>query len=447
MERSVMQGGFHLQAETFGGPWADLQDPTSRELKKKIVSAVKTLSIDGKQSCLVQYWAATNAGKSHLLATTDQPFGIYGSDQGLELYRKACLHHKLYVHREGKISFGLPGHAFKDRTPHQTQHVHNYPEDQRPSCEDKAIFSEKWGSFAVPVILANECIGVLEFVDTEPTHTYDGDINEVNRALKCAGFESFNVRDTQKDTHIPNKRERKTNSSMYEHYNVLVPYFGLSKAKAMEKIDHKFFPKKQTETTREATHIPDYSAGKAKKVKKEFEEGNRLECQDHETPYLDALNHFVVDNDYNFPGLEIPDWSKSRADQTLCDETSSLGILNNAGDLNSGWDIDLDDMDLDDIDLDHVLNHLLDQEIHDLSDTHTDQTILCEGTNSFGILNDASCDFNSSWDKGVNERPYEPITTTNTSRSGIHQSPITGFKQESCEMGDEFFSPDMFKDF
>ena len=29
-------------------------------------------------------------------------------------------------------------------------------------------------------------------------------------------------------------------------------------------------------------------------------EGNRFECQDHETPYLDALDHFVVDNDYKF---------------------------------------------------------------------------------------------------------------------------------------------------
>ncbi|GJZ15850.1 RWP-RK domain-containing protein, partial [Tanacetum coccineum] len=161
-----------------------LQDPTSRELKKRIVSALKTLSIDGKQSCLVQYWAATNAGKTHLLATTDQPFGIYGNDEGLELYRKACLHHKLYVHRKGKISFGLPGHAFKDRTPHQTQHVHDYPEEHRPPCADKAIFSRKWGSFAVPVILADECVGVLEIVDTEPAHTYDGDINEVNKALK-----------------------------------------------------------------------------------------------------------------------------------------------------------------------------------------------------------------------------------------------------------------------
>lgn len=51
-----------------------------------------------------------------------------------------------------------------------------------------------------------------------------------------------------------------------------------------------------------------------------------------------------------------------------------------------------------------------------------------------------------SRDKGVNERPSELITTTNTSASGIHQSPITGFEQESCEMGDEFFSLDMFKD-
>nr|GFA23730.1 hypothetical protein [Tanacetum cinerariifolium] len=470
MEISGTQGGFHLQAETFGGPWA------------------------------------------------------------------------------GKISFGLPGHAFEDRTPHQSRDMHDYPEDQRPPCEDKAIFSKKWGSFAVPVILANECIGVLEFVDTEPTHTYDGDINEVNKALKCAGFESFNIRDTQKYAHIPNKRRRTTNSSMYEHYNVLVPYFGLSKAKAMEKVNRKFFPKKQTETTCEATHIPDYSAGKAKKVKKEFEviestfrnalrnvgitewpfirttttkascapktrinpmasatsslgslnaddystirlvqgeasersleqttitntsaletqndqivsgntsytealpeseyarpnflpEGKRFEYQDHETTYLDALDHFEVDNDYTFPGQEIPYSSESRTDQTLYDKTSSIGIPNNAGDLNSGWDIDLD----------HYINVendnlFLDQEIHDSAETRTNQT-LCDGTSSFGILNDASCDFNSSWDKGVYERPLELIMTTSTSASGVHESSSAGLEQ-LCEMGDGLFFHDLFE--
>ncbi|GKD57634.1 hypothetical protein Tco_1291021 [Tanacetum coccineum] len=292
-----MQGRIRLQAESFSGPWHSkvypcfwipsffhgspkagytniyryLQDPTSLELKKRLVSALKTLSIDGKQSCLVQYWAATNAGKTHLLATTDQPFGIYGNDEGLELYRKACLHHKLYVHRKGNISFGLPGHAFKDRTPHQTQHVHDYPEEHRPPCADKAIFSRKWGSFAVPVILADECVGVLEIVDTEPAHTYDGDINEVNKALKCAGFESFNTLDTRKETHITHKRKRETKSSKYGRYDILVPYFGLSKGKAMEFVDHKFFPKKQKDTTREALHVPEDSTRKAKKEYKVIE--------------------------------------------------------------------------------------------------------------------------------------------------------------------------------
>ena len=56
---------------------------------------------------------------------------------------------------------------------------------------------------------------------------------------------------------------------MYAYYNVLVPYFGLSKGDAMKEVGHKF-PKKQTKATREATHIPDYSAGKAKKDKNKF---------------------------------------------------------------------------------------------------------------------------------------------------------------------------------
>lgn len=546
-----------------------LQDPTSRELKKKIVSAIKSLSIDGKQSSLVQYWAAIKAGSSHLLATTDQPFGIYGTDTGLELYRKACLHHKLYVHREGKTSFGLPGHTFEDRTPHQTQHMHEYPEEHRPPCADKDVFSRKWGSFTVPVILANECVGVLEIVDTEPTHTYDGDINEVNKALKCTGFESFNTLDTRKETHITNKRRRKTKSSKYGRYDILVPYFGLSKGKAMEIVDRKFFPKKQKDTTCEALHVPEDSTRKAKNEYKVIEstftnalrsigitewpfiritnnkascapktrinptvsgasslgslkaddltsclvkveasegslerittintseldteiiqtvsyetntteaffesagaradfmpEGDKLECLGNETTIIEDL----TDDMFSFAclfgnegGYEL---LGTRFNQN---ETSSSGILTDAGDYNSGWQsITTSNASVSGIhqspfadfegsverttittsapetEISQIESCVFpDQEIHHLSETQTDQT-LHDGTSSLGI--DVG-DFNSSWDKGVYERPFEPITTANT--SGIYQSPIAGFEQESCEMWDGFFLQDLFKD-
>ena len=43
----------------------------------------------------------------------------------------------------------------------------------------------------MPVILADESVGILKIVDTEPTNTYDGDINEVNKALKVCVFSLY----------------------------------------------------------------------------------------------------------------------------------------------------------------------------------------------------------------------------------------------------------------
>lgn len=168
---------------------ADLSDPTSPALKEKLRNVLAALSLSGDQSVLVQYWAATEAGGPFLLATTDQPFGFYGTEKGLlDVYQKGCLLNKLYVHHRTDVHVGLPGLAFKKGTSQQTQDVHDYPEDQRPPCEDESVFSRKWGSFAVPVILADKCFGVLEFVIDGPTGPCDGYIAEAHKALMVCPY-------------------------------------------------------------------------------------------------------------------------------------------------------------------------------------------------------------------------------------------------------------------
>lgn len=163
---------------------------------ENITSIVKTLPVPQDETAvLVQFWAARNIHdevntKMHLLTTTRQPFGFCGKNQDFEAYRKGSLHQKLYVYRdfqkqeETVLGSPVPGNAFLYRTPEQTQDVHRYPEDQRPPCEDYAIFDKKWGSYAVPVIHDDKCIGVLEFLMDTYKNSYDDDIELVCKRLK-----------------------------------------------------------------------------------------------------------------------------------------------------------------------------------------------------------------------------------------------------------------------
>ncbi|KAJ0666311.1 hypothetical protein HanPI659440_Chr17g0665411 [Helianthus annuus] len=163
--------------------------PTAVEFKKKIISLLQTLLFLPSESVLVQYWAAKEIGNTVVLTTTCQPFGLWGNNKELQSYHKGCSDHKLYVHPKEGVAFGLSGRVFLNRTHEQTQDVHRYPKYQRPPCED-AIFTKIWGSFAVPVIEADKCVGVLEFVMDTPKDSSDI-IGAVYSALEIRLVTSF----------------------------------------------------------------------------------------------------------------------------------------------------------------------------------------------------------------------------------------------------------------
>ncbi|XP_076927581.1 protein NLP1-like [Bidens hawaiensis] len=215
---------------------------TTEEVKKKIISVIATHLNSRSPSVLVQYWAAKKIGNIYVLTTTCQPFGVSGDNKELQTYRKACLDHKIYVCKEPEkeVAFGLPGRVFLNCTPEQTQNVHRYPPDHRPPCEE-AIFNKIWGSFAMPVIEADTCVGVLEFVMDTPNVSYTNDILDVYSALVHAGLKSSSIQlDRPRMTNINSrKRLRKTKSFSVTKYCCLVPYFGLSSAHAAEKLGLK----------------------------------------------------------------------------------------------------------------------------------------------------------------------------------------------------------------
>ncbi|GKE05586.1 hypothetical protein Tco_1397604 [Tanacetum coccineum] len=216
---------------------ADLCDPTPDEVKKKILSALRTLSHSGQQSVLVQFWAPTKSGRnSYLLTTTDQPYGFYGIGEGLKVYHKGYLHHKLYVHHGENVAFGLPSYAFMCETCVQTQDLHRCPADHRPPCED-AVFDQIWGAFALIVKLADKRVGVLNFVIDTPKDSYGNEIWEVCKALEYAGLQSSLIYiDHPRRNFVPPTRERTTQSSVYAHFDCLAPLMGLSKAEAMKTV-------------------------------------------------------------------------------------------------------------------------------------------------------------------------------------------------------------------
>nr|GEY28686.1 hypothetical protein [Tanacetum cinerariifolium] len=214
--------------------------PTSEGLKQKIISVIKSLPLQG-QNVLVQYWGAKRIGKTFVLTTTCQPYGLYGINEELEIYRKACLVHKLYGYEDSDkaVAVGLPARVFLNSTHEQTQNLHNdYPKDQCPPCED-AIFSRIWGSFAVPVIVDGQCVGVLDFVMDTSMYYYDDLIDEVCRLLEHEGLQSSMQTDIPRRACIKinsKKRMRRTKSLPHTSYTCLVPFFGLSSAVAAEML-------------------------------------------------------------------------------------------------------------------------------------------------------------------------------------------------------------------
>ncbi|KAK1413967.1 hypothetical protein QVD17_29704 [Tagetes erecta] len=244
--------------QTFASEWLrilglnDIDVPIDEGVLRNIISTVETLQVPQDQTAvLVQFWAAKNIRdevktKMHLLTTTSQPFGFWGSNLLLKAYRKACLHIKIYVYKDFKkqeetvLGPPVPGNVFLYRTPEQTQDVHRYPEDQRPPCDQDAVFDQRWGSFAVPVILADQsCVGVLEFLMDTPKISYDEYIKLVCKHLKHASLHPGNQIDPWRTNKITGReRKRTTKSSPLTKYSCLVPYFGLSKASAIEKLGH-----------------------------------------------------------------------------------------------------------------------------------------------------------------------------------------------------------------
>ncbi|MFS8030345.1 hypothetical protein Hanom_Chr17g01532891 [Helianthus anomalus] len=223
-------------------PYASyIRAPIDGEVLKKITSILEVLPVKDGESVLVLLWVPKEIGDACVLTTAAcMPFRLFGNNKELQKYYLACLDHKLYVFRDAKeeAAFGLAGKAYLRCTPQQTQNVHEYPEDQRPPCED-AIFTKNWGSFAVPVIDANTRVGVLEFVMDTP-RDYSNDIHVVQKLLQDAGLQiSIQMDHTKRRYLKPKKMIRKSKSFDKTKYCRLAPLFGLSSAYAAEILELK----------------------------------------------------------------------------------------------------------------------------------------------------------------------------------------------------------------
>ncbi|GKD49151.1 hypothetical protein Tco_1278127 [Tanacetum coccineum] len=306
--------------------------PTPQERKQQIKSTIRTLPLYG-HNVLVQFWAATKIGKTVLLTTTGQPFGLSGTNEELEVYRQGCLDHKLYVHPEKRIAVGLPGRVFLNSTPEQTQNVHNIPNDQRPPCVD-AIFTRIWGSFAVPVIVDGQCVGVIDFVTDTPTHSYDSIIGKVHKALQQAGLQSSIKTDCPKTCVSLNSkiRIRRTQSFSLSYYFRLVPYFGLSSVVAAKELRLK---KGTFRNTCRKAGIPEWPGIPSTNTRaSSAPDQTRVNQTVSETRSVGTLqvDDSVSSRDDGISPTPIASPSENQINQTVS-ETSP-----NADDFNSCWD-------------------------------------------------------------------------------------------------------------
>ncbi|KAD3641654.1 hypothetical protein E3N88_30878 [Mikania micrantha] len=215
------------------------------EVKEKIMNTISSIlesfSRTGIIRCVrIQFWAATKCDeKVYLLTTTNQPFGLSGNNQELQAYSCGCLHHKLYVYKDTKEkqAIGLPALAFLQRAIIRTHNMHDYREDQRPPCKD-AIFKRKWASYSVPIIDADKCFGALEVITDTPSDSHDNDILAISIALQHAGLQFSFPCNPPSDLKMKGVKERKrtTKTSEVTGYRCLVPYMGLKKEIAAERL-------------------------------------------------------------------------------------------------------------------------------------------------------------------------------------------------------------------
>ncbi|KAJ0790784.1 hypothetical protein HanLR1_Chr00c3448g0879991 [Helianthus annuus] len=120
-------------------------------------------------------------------------------------------------------------------TPQQTQNVHEYHEDHSPPCEH-AFFTTKLGSYAVPLIDANKCVGVLEVVTNTP-RDYNDDIRVAKGVIERAGLQTTMQIDSTITLFVPKERSRETFTSLIISYCCLNKYFGLSSVCAKKALE------------------------------------------------------------------------------------------------------------------------------------------------------------------------------------------------------------------
>ncbi|XP_021976527.1 uncharacterized protein LOC110872069 isoform X2 [Helianthus annuus] len=145
-------------------------------------------------------------------------------------------------------------------TPQQTQDMHEYLKDHSPPCEHE-MFTKKWGSYAVPVIDGNKCVGVLEVV-TDTPRDYSNDITVAKGVIEHAGLQTTMQIDSTMRTYIrPKERSRITFTSPITSYCCLNKYFGLSSicaAKVLERVLKRRLPEGTFRNLCRSVGIPEW---------------------------------------------------------------------------------------------------------------------------------------------------------------------------------------------
>ncbi|XP_076894694.1 uncharacterized protein LOC143547068 [Bidens hawaiensis] len=209
---------------------------TDEAVLTKISSTLGIYRPQDGEAVLVQFWAAKKIKNVYVLTTTDQPFRLHGNKKELQQQYQADLDRKHYVFRDAtaEAAFGLAGRVFLYCTPAQTHDVHTYDTQGHCTPRCKYAICAKMGSFAVPVIDANNCVGALGFV-MDTLRDYSNDILAVQGVLQHVGLQTSNSIqwDGTKRTYIcPEVRRRTTYTSPVTWYCCLAPLFGLSSVDA-----------------------------------------------------------------------------------------------------------------------------------------------------------------------------------------------------------------------
>ncbi|KAK1408210.1 hypothetical protein QVD17_39845 [Tagetes erecta] len=150
---------------------------------------------------LAQVWVPVKNKGRYVLSTSDQPYLLDSSCNGLLQYREVSRMYSFPLDGETDEVLELPGRVFRHKLPEWTPNVQYYSDKEYQRLNHALNFDVR-GAIALPVFepSGQSCVGVIELILTSQKINYASEVDKLCKALEAVNLKSSNILD------LPNKQ-------------------------------------------------------------------------------------------------------------------------------------------------------------------------------------------------------------------------------------------------